>query len=259
MNFLCVIPFHQGDADLTHELLLWVQELGGCAKHRCLLVADSSVQLKKTDDITTLARDVFGKAAITFVDGITAAWPKASNQMFKHAAFHVAHWEHSPFFWMEPDCVPLRASWLDEIANEYAKCGKDYMGKLVSTDQQGMPALHMNGNAVYPHDVGLRLAQYLEGDQAWDIASADAVIGLAHNTPLIHHFWGKHGLPPHFQEHRTKEDSDNTLTLANIPKKAAIFHRCKDGSLVRVLRQRMVFSTITHNAARQRSFAADTA
>jgi hypothetical protein len=262
MNFLCIIPFHKGDAQLAEELLRWIIELGGCRKHRCLLVADASVHLNMTDALTTLAREAFGKATIAYVDDIKTSWPKASNQMFKHAAIHAAKWEHCPFFWCEPDCIPLRSSWLDEIANEYARCNKPFMGKLVSTDQHGMPALHMNGNAVYPHDVGLRLSTVLNGDQAWDIASADITVKDAFNTPLIHHFWGRFDLPPHFEDYRTRHSAENTLTLQNIPKKAVLFHRCKDGSLIRVLRQRFnndAFTPLIHNAAgKQKTIAVNT-
>lgn len=244
MNLLCVIPFHQGDVALAADMLKWIRELNSCKDHPCLLVADGKTGLKAVDIMLTLARDAFQRATVIFTKDCDGGWPVSANKMFKQAAAHIAQREHQPFLWLEPDCVPLKTSWLSDIANEYAGCGKPYMGAMIPCDKQGLPSMHMNGNGVYPHNAILKLGKELDSETAFDIACAELIVPNAANTTLIHHVWGKKGLPPTFAENRKREDPENTMTLANIPLKAGLFHRCKDRSLTAILRQRMNTNSI---------------
>lgn len=264
MNLLCVIPFHQGDVILAADLLNWIRELNSGKDHSCLLVADGKTGLKAVDSIVSLAHRAFDRATIMFTKDCIGGWPIAANKMFKQTAEYIAKREHQPFLWCEPDCVPLRSSWLSDIAIEYAKCDKPFMGALISCDKQGLPSTHMNGNGVYPHDTITRLSSKLDLETAFDISCAELIVPNAHRTSLIHHFWGRKGLAPTFSEHRKRDDAENTMTIANIPKTAALFHRCKDRSLTKLLRERWATSSVApiiHNyrTATRSAIAADTA
>lgn len=244
MNLLVVIPFHQGDVLTAADTLNWMRQLNGSKDNPCLLVADSKTGLKAVDSVITIAKMAFDRVSITFAKDCSGGWPIAANKMFKHAAAYVAQREHCSFFWCEPDCIPLRTDWIRDLGNAYAKCGKDYMGALVPCDKQGMPSTHLNGNAVYPHDVFVRLGKELDSESAFDIACAELIVPNAANTPLIHHFWGRKDLAPTFVENRKREDPENTMTISNIPRSAALFHRCKDRTLTELLRERMKTNSV---------------
>jgi hypothetical protein len=59
------------------------------------------------------------------------------------------------------------------------------------------------------------------------------------NTNLIQHFWGKPNLAPTFVHERTERSPENTFTLANLRKEAVLFHRNKDGTLIRLLQDKL--------------------
>lgn len=132
--------------------------------------------------------------------------------------------QKTPWLFLEPDCCPLRAGWLDAIAAEYKAAGKPFTGARVEVAD--VP-LHMSGNAVYPVDMfahaGLAL---IANDIAWDVAAASQIVPQAHFTKLIEHAW-KH---PTFESWEQVE--------REVSKEAVVYHASKDGSLIRLLRER---------------------
>jgi hypothetical protein len=94
-----------------------------------------------------------------------------------------------PFLWMEPDAIPLKPTWVDDIENAYNEARKPFMGSLVEIAGV-MPngVNHMSGVGVYHWDLH-RLAPSIFNNEktAWDIASASNVINQMHDTKLIQH------------------------------------------------------------------------
>jgi len=234
---ICVIPFHPGDIARAIDLLEWCIQLGRCKAHDCLLVADAAVQWSDCLRAQELAQDCFKSVELICTDQPLLGWPSAANAMFLLSASHLAS-RRQPFFWCEPDCIPLRAGWLDDLERDYLLRGKPFLGALVRSTQVGLPPVSLGGCAVYPFDAAERLRAFCSGTRAWDVASAEAVVPFSSDTKLIHHFWGQPQLAPTFALHKTPESSINTFTLEHIRKDAAVFHRNKDGSLIRLLKQR---------------------
>lgn len=94
----------------------------------------------------------------------------------------------------------------------------------------------LNGNAVYPCRAIDLIGPGMNERQAWEMTSAALVMPQTAETPLIQNFWGKPDLAPTFVKHRTPRSPINAFTLDNIKEQTVLFHRCKDGSLIRVLR-----------------------
>jgi hypothetical protein len=92
---------------------------------------------------------------------------------------------------MEPDAIPLKASWLDDIEAEYKQCGKPFMGdfvRIAGVLPNGID--HMSGIAVYHWDMPRILPSVFNNDNtAWDIASGREIVMQVHRTGLIHHDW----------------------------------------------------------------------
>lgn len=235
---LCVIPFFAGDKDQAVRLAAWIRDLGGVKNHDCLLVVDQSTT---PDGVYEPLAEAFRSVSVTTSKpaGQQGAWgtgttdATAANEMFLAGATYVYHKSKVPFLWMEPDAAPTRATWLDEIEAEYRAAKKPFMGMRVD-----MPPheLHMSGIGCYPFDVANHsLAMMVPGKTAWDYAGRKDTVGKgkAHFTDLIQHVYRINGNVPEWPTFPTME------SLAQINPRAAVFHRCKDSTLIDRLREKL--------------------
>ncbi len=235
---IVVLAFHTGDARLVEELLEWCSDLGNCPNHTALLVADAAVPWDTGRKLLSQAQQVFASASILCTEKPhTEKWPAAANAMWLASARHIIAHVNEPWLWLEPDAIPLRSGWLDALSDAYAKCGKSFMGAIVNAQLNAKSFTYMNGVAVYPPDAIETVAPTMRDPQiAWDVAAASVLVPKAANTALIHCWWGENNLPPTFKPNATGR---NAKPIAWIPKEAVLHHRCKDGSLISALCQRL--------------------
>lgn len=231
---LIVFPYSAKDQDQAVRLAEWIRELGSNKSHRVLIVRDRRCDLEHDKAILAALEQTFAAVeTLTVNDDAYDSWPESANTMFRNAAKHIEFTSKEPFLWLEPDVAPVKEGWLDAIAAEYASCGKHFMGDRVEVEN--VP-LHMSGIAVYPgimsNHAGLA---YLAQDIAWDCAAASQIVPKAHFTKLIEHSWKRDPV--------TKEYSH--VTFANweqvereIAPETVLYHASKDGSLIRLLRER---------------------
>lgn len=241
MNLLTVIPYCTKDAELTKTLLTWIAEISVFDKteHKLLLVNDSAVPADTHKEIVALAKHSFG---LVFSIPVSPTQGHAPTQMFLTACRWIYECSRFDFLWLEPDCVPLKPNWLLEIEAEYEICPMKFMGPLIKSDQPNMPAVHLTGCSVYPNDAWeiYRDRKPLQTDNvAWDIEAAPAVVPRSLDTKLIQHFWGKQDQPPVFVESRAANSPENHVTLHFLSPSAVLFHRSKDGSLIKLLRSQV--------------------
>lgn len=233
---LTVCPYHPGDADQALRMFRWIFEFEGRQMpHDLLLIADSRCSPFTANAIHAAAAESFRSVTtLAFVDHFHK-WPDAPNAVFAFAARHIMANQRVPWLFLEPDCCPLKAGWLDAIEAEYKAAGKPFLGARVEVND--VP-LHMSGNGVYPVDAfthyGLAL---IAGDVAWDVAAASQIVPQAHFTKLILHNW-KH--PPFSNQ----SEVDNLL--ASNPE-TVLFHSDKSGSLIELLRERKQFANTEPN------------
>jgi hypothetical protein len=241
-QLLVVIPYCVKDAAQTRSLLTWIEKLSPkLGPHCCLLAADSLVPHETKLELGNMAKRIFyfAETAIINVPPDITGWPKASNAMFRIASQHVQECFKLPFLWMEPDCVPLKPSWLDELALSYYRCPKRYMGTLIRSQQPPMPPVHLAGCAVYPAEASKSMEQFTNGPAPWDIANAPYVVPRAYDTPLIHHHYGTMELAPTFKELKEPTDPVNTCTFDFVREGAVLFHRVKNSTLIDLLAKQM--------------------
>ena len=226
-EFVAVFPFHQGDFARFLELMRWMRELQGghSIVGRALLVVPASLP-SDMRVAAELACPFTGYDTLcTPFDLPKEGWPTGTCWSFLTAAEYCRR-HHLDFWLNEPDCIPLKAGWFEAIRDEYRQCGLPYMG-FIEPATADYPE-HLTGNAAYHHGV----FHHFRADQlgkAWDIAMADVLTPLAHRTRLFHQEFGPLDHPPTFH---TVDD------LRRIPPDAMVFHRNKDGSLIRVLREK---------------------
>lgn len=240
----CVIPFHSGDHGSVAELLRWIQLLGGCPRQSALLVADAGVQWGHAIDLLDLANQTFQSATVITNDRPVEGWLEGSNSLFLTAAQHIEESGKEPWLWLEPDAIPLKSGWLDRIQFVYSHASKPFMGWVYTFENPQPPIAPfpiMSGVAVYPHDAWSKLVKAIRfaPNLAFDVASASITVPNAAHTNLIQHFYGEKNLAPTFSESKSESSPRNTFTLDRIHKDAMLWHRCKDGSLMRLLHQKM--------------------
>lgn len=212
------------------DMLRWSASLG--QNERCLISWDATTNHNSVEAVRLVAR-----AAYKTVEEHIYTAPKAGyfppNKAFREAA-QWAMKNKTAWFWNEADCIPLRTGWLQELQREYHRRSKPFMGYIV-------PDLgHMNGVAVYPHDAATRMVRtMMEQADAFDVVAKEESVPFAHAAnALMAHAWS---IQPDGRLHPYAGGDHPTFrsreTLRQIPPSAVIFHRCKDGTLTKLLRQ----------------------
>jgi len=234
---LAVLNFSHRDHDLALNLLRWITELGGCKGHDLFLscnrmAAEANMPLALSEE----AAKSFDNVGL-YVQGSEdeRGWPVACNHAWREMVYFIHAKVQKPWLWLEPDVTPLKPGWMDAIAAEYVKAGKGFMGCDVNVAGSKR---HVSGIAVYPPNVMAACKRrYLNGlnanddpklCEAWDMYFAAEFMAHAHFTPLIQHIQHWPGYPdaPTFKE-----------SGPEIHPEAVLFHRVKDGSLMKRLRQ----------------------
>lgn len=241
MKLVVAIAFCWADFQNARRLLEWIEHLGTQKGNDCLLVVDAALYKSKIEPIAKAARRVFNEVELTSPPFSLPdeKWPAGANWMFEAAIRHLCNGENKrPFLWLEPDCVPTRATWLEEIQSAYARSKSPFMGQVFLPKQTGLPEQMLSGIAVYPAEMPLAVSQKLIGKRkvAWDVSCADIVAPKTTHSDL---FWTFHNRanPPTFVVEKTKDSPPNAIELRQIPSRAAIVHPCKDGSLINILRE----------------------
>lgn len=254
---ILTLPYCQKDSTLLVRLLHWMAELNSDYKpHSCLLVADNAVPQNEKVSLQELAKPLFlhTETIRVNVPATSQKWPDAPNIMFAAAARQIAECYRKPWLWMEPDCVPLTRFWMDEISDAYDHCPKRFMGCFVTnTTQPDIPPVHLSGCAVYDGHAWQGLEAAIKGKTAWDINAAAYTVPRAMDSPLFQYFWGKPELSPTFRETKGPTDPENTIPLGWLRKDAVLFHRCKDSTLIDLLRSKRTnkVSPAAHTAPAQ--------
>lgn len=242
---LVVLPFHNGDWQLARTLLEWCQYLRGCKRHSLLLLPAEAVRPQSVAEVQKAAAKVFNSTRLLpAVPGLPdETWPKGANAMFRAALQHT--WPlQRPWLWLEPDCVPMRSGWLDALESAYLKCRKPFLGHFIKTNSPKLPEYVMTGVAIYPPNCSGLWPRLKHPGIAFDVAISPGVIRQAHDSPLIWQYWGTKNISPTFTRSPIPPKNRYLVGLWHIPKTCVLFHRCKNGSLIQLLK----LKTINHNA-----------
>jgi hypothetical protein len=231
----CVIPFAKNDINQAVDLVEWIGLLAQGAKHpHVLLVSDCGVGWEDGVRIYRAAERVFKTVEVITNKESVTGWPQGANSLFFAAADRI---RYGAWLWLEPDALPLRSSWLYDIHEAYSLQGQPFLGHIYTNSKPEFPRKLMSGIGVYPPETSKILFEVQA--VAWDMHHADFIVSKATHTSLIYHFWGQKDLPPTFSEFKSVNSPINEMVLENIPKEAVLYHRCKDGSLLRLLRRKM--------------------
>lgn len=165
-----------------------------------------------------------------------SGYPKSASHLFLRALTYCeSSFPTEPVLWVEADAIPMRPSWASEIAAEYAACGRPFLGVVV----RGHGHDHLAGCAVYPPDWRAR-APLLENvldapdtfwgrglGQAFDAWAAPETVPQTAEAKTIQQIW------------RPQLPITEAWRRKCIPEATALFHQCKDASLIKILSEQL--------------------
>lgn len=249
---LCVLPVSQPDIHQMRDLLIWLSQLGGCKGHEALIVADAALGYDGALEAKKLALGVFDKANLICTPKPVTGWPQGANALFYRAAQHVHQWVKQPWLWLEADAIPLKPNWLDAIQDAYWKAGKPFFGHIYDCEHPPTIGKYMSAIAVYPPNALVQMSLSDVSSTAFDVMNSGVMTLRGSHTPLIQHFWGMPGQPPVFREQSVP--NTHIFSLESINPDALIFHRNKDGSLLRLLRKQRGIEVAIHQNPQRKVF-----
>lgn len=225
LNPVVVITVARFDWNLAVKLLTWWAAMLRGQPNKTPVIALCS------PDLTEEQRDALGDSGLPNLSLVVAKNVKecgyfgGPNQMMK-AALHFCENKlpDRAMIWMEADCVPTHANWVDSIMTEYRDCGRPFMGDV----QRGGGIPHLTGVAVY-HPNWRKLAPSLTAlpgpivEMGWDSQCAHDILPRSHIAKTIQQIW------------RPPLPITAEWAAKNIRPETALFHQCKDGSLIDVL------------------------
>lgn len=214
----------------------WCVRLGGVEQFDLVICADAGTAFNQVVELKAIAEKAFKTATIISTEKANKGWPTASNAQWTRAA-QWAKENRRAWLWIEPDAIPLKSSWLQEIDAFYEKmlCVTRYLGHIYQCQQPYMPEWIMSGIACYPFTAIDEMAPLPLTPRAWDIDASTVMVGNGTNTSLVRHFWGQQNLPPVFVESKDANSPINAFTLDWLPPECVLFHRDKTHSLIRIL------------------------
>lgn len=218
MNIIPVIGWCKSDASAALSLCRWIMHLGGCENNDIVLMATPDDWASpKGEELKQFVADSPGFTVIETMEPIPAGWPIGPNRMMSEALDY-SEQRASPMLWLEPDAVPLRKGWLQDIEEEYERAGTVFMGDWIPGKRSSKG--HMSGIGVYGPEwrsYAPELARTTT--EPFDIASGKGVSKSFKQSQLIQHL-------PIDRSHR------HDFSTVLLPPKLAIFHPDKDGVLI---------------------------
>ena len=152
----------------------------------------------------------------------TNEYPARNNYAF-HQAAQAMYGE--PFFWLEPDSIPLCGGWLNQIKKQYENGCKQFM---LSSDKNP-PFDLVSGIGVYGPRTKDIIPKNIDGDlqgHGWDMWVARKQPNMILLSDLIQHSYGIYNENGIAEPHRFPRDK------AKIRDNAVIFHRDKYQDLI---------------------------
>jgi hypothetical protein len=221
-QMIVVLGYNSGDAVLAERLMDWCFELAGRKQmeHPCVLVAapnvhpELQVKVKLAAEVAFVHVEGF-KAAGEIGDKITG-----SNRLFKAAAQIVANGYSAPWVMLEPDCVPLKRGWLNELQSAYLAQPKRFFGphaKFMVGDQEKTCLVR---TAVYPNNAVVDVSPYCDSLAPFNQLAAEVIVARSTKGRIIQQL-----------EVRGKEDLDK------IRPDAVLLHSDKTGQTIEAIRQ----------------------
>lgn len=134
---------------------------------------------------------IAAEVAFETVDLLSVPWPvvahtskvEAVNYTWYQGMIHATRCYQNPVLYIEPDCVPLRPHWLEELALVYYDQPKRYLGSMLSTNDGKIKCL--SRVAIYPRGAGGELKEFCAAKLPFEVAAGNFIIPRAGKSRLF--------------------------------------------------------------------------
>jgi hypothetical protein len=230
--FHFVLAFCNRDEGMAVTLLDWIADLGPVDRELTLFVDKGT----NTDLVMRSAVRAFREVHVQQIPKSGAPWPGCNNFVWYHTCRIMAA-QNNPWLLLETDMAPCAQDWVQRLENEYTRARKPFLGAWVE------PYDIMNGGGVYPPDVHPWCPEFFKKNpltaRAYDCEIAPEIVWFTHNAShLMPNVWFTRGNGrPGGQEPRIPV-WDKRLMEWVCNHNAVLVHRCKDATLIKLLRER---------------------
>lgn len=245
-----VFAYHNGDAELALLSAKAITSFGINMRHKATVCATNDTALL-FDIIEELKKSFPEVGRIVAQDGYNG-WPLGPNQMFSDASSQ-CYAINEPWMFWEPDCVPMKQGWADDLETEFRKepaiLGHQYEGGMATNGKNIYKMIV--GSAVYPPNFldfcpsarsldNYNLAYRSAGTipEPWDVRCRWNFMAVGRDCPLLRTYWKsvnyqwKDGKIIFFAEDPEAQAVQGvTCSDRVISSQAVVIHGCKDGSL----------------------------
>ncbi len=186
-KILIVLGFSAGDAMQAERLLDYIAILNQKRPRGHLLLVAAPDTHAETQTKIKIAAEV----AFESVELLAVPWPtvahtskvEAVNHLYFSALTHAARCYQWPCLILEPDCVPLRNTWIGELEAAYYDQPRRYMGSILASPDGKTRSL--SRVAIYPRGAGGELKEFCAGKVPFEMASASMIVPRAEKTKLL--------------------------------------------------------------------------
>lgn len=175
VKMLAALLFHKGNQDQAAALCGRIAKMGGVANHRILLATDTG----DCHELWRILEGVFSEVLFYTAHESPEGWPARENALHANVTREIHFIHKCPWLRMEPDSLPLRASWLDEIEAAHKACGKPILAGT-----SGHPG-RFCGVSVFPADVMEHSLQMMIPRSVWYADGCGQLMKQAAVTDLM--------------------------------------------------------------------------
>jgi len=252
-----VFVYHSGDCELALESAKAIVSLGMNMRHKATICCVDGTPL--LSQITQELNKVFPQVNRIVAQDNFDGWPLGPNQMFADASSYCYQYNDPWYFW-EPDCVPMVKGWIDKLEEEFLRFPSKIMGTLIEggTAPSGKNVYKLIvGSAVYPakildlckiasniYNYNMAYRQANSIPEPWDVRCRWGFLKHGRNTDLIKAYWKscnyQHlGDKIVFEAENAEAEDIQSVTCPEktVDSSAVVVHGCKDGSLHRLIYQ----------------------
>jgi hypothetical protein len=175
-KLLLCLQFWEGDAQAASSLLRLMADIAPSAGY---LNVDLLVSAKRDCELDMAAIQyagrVFGQTHTFRCTSSARGWPSGPNSQIVETwrwfirQNRMGRWDYEGIWFIEPDGVPLRRSWLSEVYDEWCLSDKLILGFVGPAWKSKEPG-HVNGNLVARRALDQKLPGWpnAAGSVAWD-------------------------------------------------------------------------------------------
>lgn len=228
INLLVVMPIGPMEIELALETLKTSKSYQKKVPYPFLIVINQDQEIS---EIIDLAQEIFKSIEVFEIEPCPHGddWPMPQNWCWQKTVKKIQNDSLcDSWFWWEPDAIPVSKNWVTKLLKQFSKCKKDFAGVKVTNQNR----TYMSGVGFYPCNTldycnnAIRTREH-----AFDIVASELdLIPYGDISPYI----------THDHHRRSMEFYVPNDIKDKIPKKCVLFHKCKDGSLGKVLRNQIL-------------------